>query len=97
MLPPALEVGARPDTSCRFLGASEYRVLLTARGSGGASCGRDALTPWRGDRVADSDGFHVYLRDLDSGAFWSVGAFAAGQDGARRSAVEAMLFQRCSR
>ncbi len=54
-------------------GDGSYRVLITDAGTGFSAAGPNALTHWRGDRTADGDGFFIYLRDRDSGAFWSVG------------------------
>jgi N,N'-diacetylchitobiose phosphorylase len=58
----------------RVLGNGRYRTVLTTAGTGGAWLGDQALTAWRGDRIEDDDGWFVYVRDLTSGAFWSLGA-----------------------
>ncbi len=50
-----------------------YAVLITNAGGGGSECDGIALTRWRADPVEDGDGYFVYLRDLDSGRFWSIG------------------------
>ena len=50
-----------------------YATLLTASGTGCAMLGEWALTRWNADPLEDSDGFFLYLRDLDSGVFWSLG------------------------
>ncbi len=57
----------------RILGNGRLRTLLTTSGTGGAWLDDQALTSWRGDRVEDGDGWFVYLRDLNDGAFWSLG------------------------
>ncbi len=57
----------------RFLSNGDYRVLLSAAGTGGSWSRGEAVTTWTGDRVEDPDGFSIYVRDLTSGAFWSVG------------------------
>jgi cellobiose phosphorylase len=57
----------------RIFGNGRYRALLTSSGTGGAWLGEQALTSWRGDRIEDEDGWFVYLRDLEDGAFWSLG------------------------
>ena len=46
---------------------------LTAAGTGGRLWRDVALTAWAGDPLEDRDGFFFYLRDLDTGAVWSVG------------------------
>jgi len=56
-----------------LLSNGRYAVLLNEAGSGYSSCEGVALTRWQGDRIEDTDGFFVYLRDLDTGALWSVG------------------------
>ncbi len=57
----------------RVLGDRRFRVVLSASGTGFSSFEGVALTRWSGDRVEDDGGLLVYLRDLDSGAVWSVG------------------------
>ena len=50
-----------------------YTTFLTAAGTGYSKWGNLALTRWNADPTEDSDGFFIYLRDLDDGAFWSIG------------------------
>ncbi|HRY16681.1 MAG TPA: glycosyl transferase, partial [Candidatus Competibacteraceae bacterium] len=50
-----------------------YATFLTAAGTGYSAWGDLALTRWSADPVEDSDGLFLYLRDLDSGLFWSLG------------------------
>ncbi len=50
-----------------------YSVLISVAGGGGSECDGIALTRWRADPVEDEDGVFVYLRDLDTGRFWSIG------------------------
>lgn len=50
-----------------------YALLLTAAGAGYAVWNGVALTRWNADPVEQGEGFFLYLRDLDSGAFWSLG------------------------
>ena len=54
------------------------RSEVSLTGSGGVFLGDEflgdvAVTRWCGDRTADAEGYFVYLRDLDSGEFWSAG------------------------
>jgi cellobiose phosphorylase len=50
----------------------QYRVLITAAG-GGYSRWRDiSVTRWREDRTRDNWGAFCYLRDAESGNFWSI-------------------------
>ena len=57
----------------RFPSNGDYRVLVSAAGTGGSWYRGHACTSWSGDRVEDSDAFSIYVRDLVSGAVWSVG------------------------
>ncbi|NHZ83291.1 glycosyl transferase [Massilia sp. CCM 8695] len=72
-----------PAAGARFLSNGHLRVLVTAAGSGATDLGAHALTRWQGDPVEDGDGYFIYLRDLDSGEFWSVGAQPCAVAGAR--------------
>lgn len=56
-----------------LLSNGEYTTFLTAAGSGYSTFAKLALTRWLADRTRDADGFFIYVRDLDSGAFWSAG------------------------
>ncbi len=58
----------------RVLSNGRYWTLVTGAGTGLSQWGGVAVTRWAGDRVCDGDGVHVYLRDLDSGEVWSLGA-----------------------
>ncbi len=62
-----------------------YAALLTASGTGCAMLGELALTRWNADPIEDGDGFFLYLRDLDSGAFWSLGQQPTAGTAERRS------------
>ncbi|MFZ1640335.1 MAG: glycosyl transferase [Candidatus Contendobacter sp.] len=55
------------------LGNGRHATFLTAAGTGYSAWGELALTRWSADPVEDGDGFFLYLRDRDSGAFWSLG------------------------
>lgn len=58
----------------RVLSNGRYFTVVTGAGTGLSQCGWFAVTRWAGDRVADHDGVLVYLRDVDSGEVWSLGA-----------------------
>ncbi len=51
-----------------------YQLMLTPSGAGESSFGELQLTRWRGDMIEDGLGFFIYLRDVDTGAFWSMGS-----------------------
>src|SRR5512147_1000245 len=55
------------------LANERYEVLLTDAGAGASTFAGLAITRWTPDRTREGDGFFIYLRDLDDGAFWSAG------------------------
>ena len=82
---------AAPATLHR-LSNGRYEVLISDTGGGVSSCDGLALTRWHADPVEDDLGSIVYLRDLDSGRFWSLGyqptrtpaeSYRTGCDGGR--------------
>ena len=65
------ETAQTPVPEVHLLSNSRYHVAITAAG-GGYSRWRDlAITRWREDATRDCWGTFVYLRDIDSGEFWS--------------------------
>ncbi len=78
--PPAAEAGATvrvftdpntPIPEVHLLSNGRYHVMATNAG-GGYSRWRDlAVTRWREDAICDSWGTFVYLRDRDTGHYWS--------------------------
>jgi cellobiose phosphorylase len=78
--PPATEAGAimrvftDPDTplpEVHLLSNGRYHVMATHAG-GGCSRWQDlAVTRWREDATCDDWGTFIYLRDNDSGRYWS--------------------------
>ncbi len=48
-------------------------TMLSAAGSGYVHMQGTALTRWQADRTQDRDGYFIYVRDLESGDFWSSG------------------------
>jgi cyclic beta-1,2-glucan synthetase len=57
----------------RFLSNGSYFVFISAAGTGQSRRHGHVVNRWTGDVVEDSQGSVFYLRDLDSGVFWSVG------------------------
>lgn len=49
----------------------ELSSLLSTTGAGGLFFGQQAVTRWLGDPTSDAQGCFIYLRDLDSGDYWS--------------------------
>ena len=54
-----------------LLSNGRYHVMVTNSGSGYSRWNETALTRWREDATSDARGTFFYLRDVDSGAFWS--------------------------
>ncbi len=71
---PVAARSAGVEPSARVLGDESFRTLITHSGTGGCWQGEQALTAWRDDRVEDTEGWFVYLRDLSEGTFWSIGS-----------------------
>lgn len=55
-----------------LLSNGRYHVALTAAGGGYSRWGDLAVTRWREDPTRDCWGTFCYVRDVDSGEFWSV-------------------------
>jgi len=55
------------------LSNGRYTVRLTAAGTGYSELNGRALTRWSPDATRERDGFHIYIRDLDTGRVWTAG------------------------
>lgn len=62
-----------PVPHVQLLSNGRMVTMLTAAGSGYIEWDGAAVTRWQADRTRDADGYFLYLRDLDSGKFWSAG------------------------
>ncbi len=62
---------ATPET--QLLSNGHYAVMMTAAGSGYSLWNKLGITRWREDATRDHWGSHIYLRDSESGAYWSAG------------------------
>jgi cyclic beta-1,2-glucan synthetase len=64
-----------PSTSIpeiHLLSNGRYSVMITNAG-GGYSKWRDlAVTRWHGDTTLDNEGTFIYIRDIETGEFWSI-------------------------
>lgn len=63
-----------PDTAApevQLLSNGQYHVLLTNAGGGYSRWKNNAVTRWREDATCDNWGAFCYIRDLESGEFWS--------------------------
>src|SRR5262249_42865472 len=67
-----------PAPAARLISNGRYHVVLSAAGGGQSRCNGLALNRWSGDRVEDDEGQFIYLRDLDTGRFWSSGLQPVG-------------------
>src|SRR5690349_2388115 len=56
-----------------LLSNGSYKLQLSEVGSGFSEVDGVAVTRWSGDELFDSDGFYIYIRDLDDGYVWSAG------------------------
>ncbi len=71
---PPIRVISSPDTpvpEVQLLSNGRYHVLVTAAGGGYSRWKDIAVTRWREDPTRDHWGSFCYLRDTDSGVFWS--------------------------
>jgi N,N'-diacetylchitobiose phosphorylase len=57
----------------RLLSNGRYRVLITAAGAGCSALDDTLLTRWSCDPTREAEGWFLYLKDLDTGHFWSAG------------------------
>ncbi|CAM3750570.1 Protein NdvB [Pseudomonas reidholzensis] len=55
----------------QLLSNGRYHVMVNSAGSGYSRCNDLAMTRWSEDISGDSLGSYCYLRDVDSGRFWS--------------------------
>jgi cellobiose phosphorylase len=78
--PPAVEAGAimrvftdpnTPVPEVHLLSNGRYHVMATNAGGGYSSWRNLAVTRWREDATSDGWGTFIYLRDLDTGRYWS--------------------------
>ncbi len=60
-----------PGPHGALLSNGRYSTLLTTAGTGYSRFNDVALTRWHGDRTRDADGLFVYVRDVESGRYWS--------------------------
>ena len=60
-----------PSPATHLLCNGRYAVMITSAGSGYSRRGDLAVTRWREDATCDNWGSYLYLRDVESGEFWS--------------------------
>jgi len=59
------------DPAVQLLSNSNYHVMLNSSGGGYSRYRKMSVTRWREDPVADGHGMFCYLRDLQTGEYWS--------------------------
>ena len=82
--PEGSAVSNRPEVSMRLfntpntrtpqvqmLSNGRYHLVLTQAGGGYSRCKDNAVTRWREDSTCDDWGLFSYVRDVDTGDFWS--------------------------
>ncbi|WP_283147634.1 GH36-type glycosyl hydrolase domain-containing protein [Silvimonas soli] len=80
----------RPDTpmpEVQLLSNSRYHVMVNNAGSGYSRWKGMAVTRWQEDPTFDQLGVFCYLRDLESGLFWSATARPCGMLGEHFKAI----------
>jgi cyclic beta-1,2-glucan synthetase len=60
-------------TGGHLLSNGRYRVLVTAAGAGYSSLSDILLTRWTADPTREGEGWFLYLKDLETGRYWSAG------------------------
>ena len=64
----------RPHPEAIVLTNGRFASLISDAGGGGSTFGALALTRWVPDATVDAYGQWLFIRDLDSGAYWSASA-----------------------
>jgi N,N'-diacetylchitobiose phosphorylase len=82
-------ITARATYSAQLLSNGRYTVLLGPAGGGCSLVNGIALTRWTPDPTCDHDGTILFIRDLDSGEYWTAAASAA--DGCTHGNVESAV------
>ncbi|TBV01814.1 glycoside hydrolase family 94 protein [Phytopseudomonas dryadis] len=62
---------ARRHPAVQLLSNGRYHVMVSNAGGGYSRCNEMAVTRWQEDITCDNSGTFCYLRDVDSGDFWS--------------------------
>ncbi len=60
-----------PMPELQLLSNGNYQVMVTNSGGGYSRWKNLAVTRWREDAVSDNYGIFCYIKDIDSGDFWS--------------------------
>lgn len=60
-----------PTPELQLLSNGDYQVMVTNSGGGYSRWKNLAVTRWREDAIKDNYGTFCYIKDVDSGVFWS--------------------------
>jgi cyclic beta-1,2-glucan glucanotransferase len=83
LIPPTVRRFTTPHSSIprtHLLSNGRYAVMLTAAGSGYSRWRNIAVTRWREDVTRDCWGSYIFLRDAQTGEFWSAGYQPSGTE-----------------
>ena len=83
MIPPSTRRFTTPHSSTprtHLLSNGRYAVMLTAAGSGYSRWRDIAVTRWREDATRDCWGSYIFLRDVQTGEYWSAGYQPSGAE-----------------
>jgi cyclic beta-1,2-glucan synthetase len=61
-----------PSPRVHLLSNGQYSLAITNSGGGYSTCRGLDITRWREDRTRDAHGLFLYVRDLNTGKYWSV-------------------------
>jgi len=71
-LPVHLPIGLdTPEPIVQLLSNGRYHVMVTSAGGGYSHWNKLSVTRWREDSSCDNWGAFIYLRDVQTGEFWS--------------------------
>ncbi|HKJ46892.1 MAG TPA: glucoamylase family protein [Balneolales bacterium] len=62
-----------PVPRVHMLSNGHFNTVITNAGTGFTSYDNYRLTRWHADRTTDADGTFLYVRDLDTDEYWSIG------------------------
>src|SRR5688572_13145367 len=62
----------KASTTVRVISNGDYAALVTASGGGYSALRGLALTRWQPDPFDDDEGQRIYVRDAETGAYWSL-------------------------
>ncbi len=68
-----------PVPDVHLLSNGRYHVMITSAGSGSSRWENLSLTRWQEDTTRDNFGSYIYIKDIDTGNFWSATAQPSGK------------------